>query len=111
MNRTQTLRAREVLDSRGVPTLEVEIQLGSGVMTRAAVPSGNETPGYGSVFLRDNDPDRYFGQGVLQAVTRVNETIAPALLGKDVEDQEVIDEQLLELDGNIGMNPNMTAMW
>jgi len=91
--------AREILDSRGNPTVEVEVYLESGVMARAAVPSGASTGAYEAVELRDNDGDRYMGKGVLTAVKNVNEIIAPEIIGMEVMDQIGIDRTLLELDG------------
>lgn len=91
--------AREILDSRGNPTLEVDVFLDEGMMGRAAVPSGASTGQFEAVELRDGDKSRYSGKGVLQAVENVNEKIAPALLDKDATDQTAIDELLLELDG------------
>ena len=91
--------AREILDSRGNPTVEVEIYLESGIMARAAVPSGASTGAYEAVELRDDDPGRYMGKGVLKAVENVNEIIAPEIIGMDVTDQIGIDRILLELDG------------
>lgn len=91
--------AREVLDSRGNPTIEVEIFTESGAFGSAIVPSGASTGEHEAVELRDGDKDRYLGKGVLQAVQNVNETIAPELLGLDVTRQVVIDQLLIELDG------------
>ncbi len=91
--------AREILDSRGNPTVEVEVTLESGVVGRAAVPSGASTGEYEAVELRDGDKSRYLGKGVLKAVENVNEIIAPELEGWNVFDQVGIDEYLLELDG------------
>lgn len=91
--------AREVLDSRGNPTVEVEIILESGAGGRALVPSGASTGEYEAVELRDGDSDRYLGKGVQQAVANVNETIGPELLGLDALDQIGIDGHLLALDG------------
>ncbi|MGN8645357.1 phosphopyruvate hydratase [Gracilibacillus sp. HCP3S3_G5_1] len=91
--------AREVLDSRGNPTVEVEIFTESGAFGSALVPSGASTGEHEAVELRDGDKDRYLGKGVLKAVENVNEVIAPELLGIDVTRQVVIDQLLLELDG------------
>ena len=101
--------AREIIDSRGNPTVEVEIYLESGVMGRAAVPSGASTGEREALELRDGDPQRYLGKGVLKAVDHVNETIAEALIGWEASDQTGIDRKLLELDGtdfksNLGAN-------
>ncbi|MFC4387086.1 phosphopyruvate hydratase [Gracilibacillus marinus] len=91
--------AREVLDSRGNPTVEVEIYTETGAFGTALVPSGASTGEYEAVELRDGDKDRYLGKGVLKAVEHVNEIIAPELIGIDVTRQVVIDQLLLELDG------------
>ena len=91
--------AREVLDSRGNPTVEVEVVTSGGVMGRAIVPSGASTGEYEAVELRDGDKERYLGKGTLQAVQNVNEIIAPELEGIDVTEQKMIDEMLISLDG------------
>jgi enolase len=91
--------AREVLDSRGNPTVEVEVYTESGAFGRALVPSGASTGEYEAVELRDGDKERYLGKGVLKAVENVNEVIAPAIIGFDVTDQVGIDKTLIELDG------------
>ena len=91
--------AREILDSRGTPTVEVDVYLDSGVMGRAAVPSGASTGAHEAVELRDGDAKRYLGKGVLQAVRNVNEVIADELQGMDPTNQVEIDELLCELDG------------
>jgi len=91
--------AREILDSRGNPTVEVEIILESGIVGRAAVPSGASTGEHEAVELRDGDLNRYLGKGVLKAVENVEEKIAPHLIGMDVLDQMEIDQAMLELDG------------
>jgi len=101
--------AREILDSRGNPTVEVEVYLETGVMGRAAVPSGASTGEREALEMRDGDKDRYLGKGVLKAVSNVNETIAAALIGWEATDQAGIDNKLLELDGtdfksNLGAN-------
>lgn len=90
---------REILDSRGNPTVEVEVVLSSGALGRAAVPSGASTGAHEAVELRDGDKARYGGKGVLKAVESVNETLAPELTGLDALDQIAIDEYMLELDG------------
>jgi enolase len=95
----QQIHAREILDSRGNPTLEVEVVLADGASGRAAVPSGASTGAHEAVELRDNDKKRYLGKGVLKAVANVNDTIAPALLGDDALDQVAIDRAMIELDG------------
>ncbi|MBM7713905.1 phosphopyruvate hydratase [Siminovitchia sp. FSL H7-0308] len=91
--------AREVLDSRGNPTVEVEVYTETGAFGRALVPSGASTGEYEAVELRDGDKDRYFGKGVEKAVNHVNEVIAEELIGYDVTDQVGIDMALMELDG------------
>jgi len=96
--------AREILDSRGNPTVEVEVVTSGGFMGRAAVPSGASTGEYEAVELRDGDKERYLGKGVLKAVQNVNEIIGPELEGIDVTEQKMIDEMLLELDGTSNKN-------
>ena len=91
--------AREILDSRGNPTVEADVLLESGVMGRAAVPSGASTGSREAIELRDGDAARYLGKGVLQAVENVNTEISEALIGLDAEDQAFIDRTLIELDG------------
>lgn len=100
---------REILDSRGNPTVEVDVVLESGVMGRAAVPSGASTGENEALELRDGDKSRYMGKGVLKAVENINTVISDALLGMDVMDQVAIDQLLIELDGtktkcNLGAN-------
>src|SRR5450755_942524 len=109
MSAIAEVRAREILDSRGNPTVEVEVELDSGAMGRAAVPSGASTGAHEAVELRDGDKKRYGGKGVLKAVQAVNETIADAVIGLDALDQKGIDDLMLELDGtatkaNLGAN-------
>src|SRR3954463_1131754 len=91
--------AREILDSRGNPTIEAEIQLESGVVGVAAVPSGASTGEHEALELRDGDSKRYLGKGVSKAVTNVSERIFPALEGMDAFDQLTLDRTMLELDG------------
>ena len=103
------VHAREILDSRGNPTVEVEIELADGTRARAAVPSGASTGTFEALELRDQDPKRYHGKGVLKAVRNVNEVIAPAVKGLDARDQEALDAKLKALDGtenksNLGAN-------
>ncbi len=95
----EDIKAREILDSRGNPTVEVDVVLGNGVMGRAAVPSGASTGTHEAVELRDGDPKRYGGKGVLKAVENVNNLIAPELKGQDATNQIAIDRFLIELDG------------
>ena len=95
----EKVHAREILDSRGNPTVEVEVTLENGVMGRAAVPSGASTGENEALELRDGDKNRYLGKGVLKAVENVNTIIAPALKGDCVLNQRAIDNKMLELDG------------
>lgn len=95
----QDIRAREIIDSRGNPTVEADVILDSGVMGRAAVPSGASTGELEALELRDGDKNRFGGKGVLKAVENVNTKIRNALLGKDTSDQRAIDQIMLELDG------------
>ncbi len=95
----EDIEAREILDSRGNPTVEVEVTLASGVVGRAAVPSGASTGVHEAVELRDGDPRRFNGKGVLKAVENVNTVIADALIGWDALDQVGIDRMLIDLDG------------
>src|SRR5215475_10747695 len=90
---------REILDSRGNPTIEVDVVLEDGSFGRAAVPSGASTGAHEALELRDEDKSRYLGRGVQKAVHNVNETIAPGLLGCDAFDQVAIDRLMLDLDG------------
>ncbi len=99
MAKIQFVNAREILDSRGNPTLEVEVQTDGGVMARAAVPSGASTGAHEALELRDKDTSRYHGKGVLKAVNNVKEIAAPALIGMDVRDWRQVDQKLLSLDG------------
>ena len=92
------VHAREILDSRGNPTVEAEVVLSSGATGRAAVPSGASTGEHEAVELRDDDPKRYMGKGVLEAVRNVNEVIGPRLEGMAAEDQVTIDQEMLDLD-------------
>src|ERR1043165_5195426 len=91
--------AREILDSRGNPTIEADVLLESGVMGRAAVPSGASTGSREAVELRDGDKSRYGGKGVLKAVAHVNEDIAAEIIGASAVDQAGLDRQLILLDG------------
>jgi enolase len=105
----QSIHAREILDSRGNPTVEVDVVLADNSKGRAAVPSGASTGSREALELRDGDPQRYSGKGVLKAVANVNDAIAPALKGMDATDQAAIDQKMLELDGtefksNLGAN-------
>ncbi|MDW8186211.1 MAG: phosphopyruvate hydratase, partial [Anaerolineae bacterium] len=97
--RIEMVRAREILDSRGNPTVEVEVHLADGTVGQAAVPSGASTGAHEAWELRDEDPSRYLGKGVLRAVENVNTRIAEELVGWDALDQVGIDEALIGLDG------------
>ncbi|GGJ29602.1 phosphopyruvate hydratase [Paenibacillus hunanensis] len=99
MTTIENVYAREVLDSRGNPTVEVEVYLESGVVASAIVPSGASTGAHEAVELRDGDKSRYLGKGVLKAVENVNEIIAPEVIGMDATDQMAIDRKMIELDG------------
>ncbi len=103
------IRAREILDSRGNPTVEVEVLTENGILGRAAVPSGASTGKYEAVELRDNDKSRYLGRGVLNACNNIDDKIREALIGEDVYEQRYIDDIMIELDGtenksNLGAN-------
>ena len=98
--------AREILDSRGNPTVEVEVTLDDGTVGRAAVPSGASTGIYEACELRDGDKSRYMGKGVEKAVANVNTEIAEALIGMNVLDQPAIDKTMIDLDGT----PNKTRL-
>ncbi|WP_251964531.1 phosphopyruvate hydratase [Salinibacter ruber] len=110
----QRVNARQILDSRGTPTVEVDVTTEEGVLGRAAVPSGASTGAYEAVELRDGDADRYHGQGVLRAVGHVNDAVADALHGMSVLEQVAIDDTLRALDGtedksNLGANAILGA--
>ena len=99
MMRIRRIRAREVLDSRGNPTVEVDCVLESGIRGRAIVPSGASTGEHEALELRDGDKKRYLGKGVKKAVHNVNEIIAPAMAGQDATLQSHMDEMMLAMDG------------
>ena len=99
MSSIEAVGAREILDSRGNPTVEVEVALDDGTIARAAVPSGASTGAYEAVELRDGDDARYAGKGVTQAVAAVLDTIGPELLGMEATEQRLVDQALLDLDG------------
>jgi len=99
MSEIISVYGREILDSRGNPTIEVEVMLESGIVSRAAVPSGASTGEYEAIELRDGDTKRYSGKGVLKAVNNVNEIIAPEVIGMEVTDQAAIDHLMINLDG------------
>ncbi len=112
MSKIKNIKAREILDSRGNPTVEVDVILESGTVGRAAVPSGASTGSKEALELRDNDPKRYQGKGVLKAVNNVNTIIKEALVGKEASNQEEIDETMIKLDGtenktNLGANATL----
>lgn len=105
----ENVHAREILDSRGNPTVEVEVMLESGFVGRASVPSGASTGENEALELRDGDKGRYLGKGVLKAVENVNKMIAPAIIGMSALEQRKIDAKMIELDGtptkkNLGAN-------
>ena len=109
MSKIRTIRAREILDSRGNPTVEVEVLLNDGIQARASVPSGASTGKHEALELRDNDPKRFRGKGALKACSNVNDVIGPKLIGMDPQKQEEIDELMINLDGtenksNLGAN-------
>ena len=105
----KNIKAREILDSRGNPTVEVDVILDNDIMARACVPSGASTGKLEALEMRDNDQTRFNGKGVLNAVKNVNEKIKPVVVGMDVKDQYSVDNAMLELDGtksksNLGAN-------
>ena len=102
----EDITARQILDSRGNPTVEVDVKLSCGVMGRAAVPSGASTGIFEALELRDGDKSKYLGKGVLQAVENVNSKIAPELIGEDAANQQEIDRIMLDLDGT----PNKASL-
>ena len=109
MSAIKKVLAREILDSRGNPTVEVEIELASGTKATAAVPSGASTGTYEALELRDKDSKRFGGLGVLTAVRNVNEKISEAVVGMEAKEQKEIDKKMIELDGtenksNLGAN-------
>jgi enolase len=99
MSKIKKITAREILDSRGNPTVEVDVRLANGILGRAAIPSGASTGSKEAVELRDGDKSRYLGKGVLKAVNNVNELIAPHVIGKDPKEQKSIDYLMIDLDG------------
>src|ERR1035437_7068149 len=109
MSKIEKIVAREILDSRGNPTVEVDVYLESGVVGRAAVPSGASTGENEAIELRDGDKKRYLGKGVLKAVANVNNILGPALVGISALKQRLIDHKMIKLDGtktksNLGAN-------
>ena len=108
MSVIKLVTAREILDSRGNPTIEVEVKLDNGSIGRAAVPSGASTGAFEAAELRDGGK-RYLGKGVLTAIKNVNQKLAPAVIGLSAEDQRTLDEKMITLDGsknksNLGAN-------
>jgi len=99
MSKIKNIKAREILDSRGNPTVEVDVVLDNGILGRAAIPSGASTGSKEAVELRDGDKSRYLGKGVVKAVNNVNEFIAPKVIGKDPKEQKSIDYLMIDLDG------------
>ena len=99
MSEIVSINAREIMDSRGNPTVEAEVELESGAFGRAAVPSGASTGEHEAIELRDGDKNRYLGKGVLNAIRNIGESIAPALLGLDATDQASLDQIMIALDG------------
>src|SRR5215204_479271 len=99
MSYVRSIKGREILDSRGNPTVEVELTTDQNIMVRASVPSGASTGKHEALELRDKDPHRYFGKGVLQAVANVNGPIAQILVGEHVCDQERLDLMMIAADG------------
>src|SRR3989339_240162 len=99
MIKISKIHAREILDSRGNPTVEVEIQANDGSFGKAIVPSGASTGVHEAIELRDNDKNRYFGKGVLKAVSNINNEINQKLKGFEITDQKKLDKTLIELDG------------
>ena len=109
MTKIANIKAREVLDSRGNPTVEADVILEDGTLGRACAPSGASTGSREALELRDGDASRYLGKGVTKAVNAVNTTIREALVGKDASDQRALDQIMIELDGtenkaNLGAN-------
>ena len=109
MSKIKEIKAREILDSRGNPTVEVDMRLASGAFGRASVPSGASTGKHEAMEIRDNDTARFQGKGVLKAVANVNESLSGELVGRDFPDQETLDRRLIDLDGtpnksNLGAN-------
>jgi len=109
--RITRIDAREILDSRGNPTIEVDVRVENGALGRAAVPSGASTGEHEAVELRDGDKRRFGGKGVRKAVANVNEKIAPVLKGWDARDQANIDSKLIELDGTPTKKHPFHSQW
>lgn len=109
MSLIESVHARQILDSRGNPTIEVDVVTDNGILGRAAVPSGASTGAHEAVELRDGDKDKFLGKGVLQAVENVNDVIAAEIIGFSVFEQNLIDKIMIEADGtpnkaNLGAN-------
>src|SRR5213596_3442675 len=109
MTKIQNIQAREILDSRGNPTVEVDVTLNCGTVGRAAVPSGASTGEHEAIELRDGDKSRYLGKGVQNAVRNIEDEIGPALVGQSITEQMAIDAKMIDLDGtpnkaNLGAN-------
>ena len=104
MSKIKRIHAREILDSRGNPTVEAEVSLENDIQSRASVPSGASTGEYEAVELRDNDQSRYLGKGVTKAVDNVNKIISPNLIGEDIFNQKKIDQIMINLDGTHNKN-------
>ena len=114
MTYIQEIRAREILDSRGNPTVEADVRLSDGSVGRSAAPSGASTGIYEAHELRDGDPTRFGGKGVLSAVENINSLIFPAVKGMDASSQEEIDKKIVEIDGtenksNVGANSTLAV--
>ena len=114
MTYIQKIKAREILDSRGNPTVEADVILSDGSVGRSAAPSGASTGIYEALELRDGDSTRYGGKGVLSAVENINSLIFPAIKGIDASDQEEIDTKILEIDGTdnkstVGANASLAV--
>src|SRR3989344_7721171 len=99
MAKITQVKGREILDSRGNPTVEVMVALEDGTVARAGVPSGASTGAFEAVELRDNDPNRYNGLGVLNAIAHINTEIAQTVIGLEAADQKTVDAKMITLDG------------
>src|SRR5215475_12455939 len=99
MSTIESIQAREILDSRGNPTVEVEVVLAGGSVGRAAVPSGASTGEHEALELRDGDAARYLGKGVEQAISHIHDSITEAIVGFDADDQASVDQAMISLDG------------
>lgn len=99
MSKIKQILAREILNSKGMPTIEATVVLENGRLGRASSPTGTSVSGYEAKEVRDNDPKRYSGQGVLTAISNISETIAPKIIGMEVQNQKEIDKTMIELDG------------